>query len=118
MPNTGQDWIDHFTLERHPEGGYYRETYRTDETVSTDALPDRFGGPRDVAALIYFLLPADAFSALHRIRQDEVWHFYAGCAPHPASDRPRQHLHDELAEQEALTETFPQHRGVIERLTR
>ena len=167
MPNTGQDWIDHLTLERHPEGGYYRETYRTDETVSTDALPDRFGGPRHVAALIYFLLPADAFSALHRIRQDEVWHFYAGApltlhqiAPNGAYTTQTlgravtegQQLHAvvpagtwfgatveadagyglagcttapafefedfELAEQEALTETFPQHRGVIERLTR
>ncbi len=78
MPDTAQDWIDHLHLEHHPEGGYYRETYRTDESLPESALPERFDGPRDVAAFIYFLLPADSFSALHRIQQDEVWHFYAG----------------------------------------
>jgi len=78
MPDTAQDWIDHLDMESHPEGGYYRETYRTSETIPEEALPDRFDGPRDVAALIYFLLPADSFSALHRIQQDEIWHFYAG----------------------------------------
>lgn len=71
-------WIDYLDLTAHPEGGYYRETYRTSEWIPSDALPDRFDGRRDVAALIYFLLPADAVSALHRIQQDEVWHFYAG----------------------------------------
>ena len=78
MPDTAQDWIDHLDLNAHPEGGYYRETYRTDEAIPSAVLPDRFDGPRDVATLIYFLLPADTFSALHRIQQDEVWHFYAG----------------------------------------
>ncbi len=78
MPDTAQDWIDHLDLERHPEGGYYHETYRTDESIPEASLPERFDGPRDVATLIYFFLPADAFSALHRIQQDEVWHFYAG----------------------------------------
>lgn len=78
MPDTAEGWINHLDLARHPEGGYYRETYRTDESIPAGALPDRFDGPRDVATLIYFLLPADVFSALHRIRQDEIWHFYAG----------------------------------------
>jgi predicted cupin superfamily sugar epimerase len=78
MPDTAERWIDHLDLESHPEGGYYRETYRTAESIPQSALPDRFDGPRDVATLIYFLLPADSFSALHRIQQDEVWHFYAG----------------------------------------
>ena len=77
MPDA-QTWIDRLDLESHPEGGYYRETYRTDEHIPADALPDRFDEGRDVAALIYFLLPSDSFSALHRIRQDEAWHFYAG----------------------------------------
>jgi hypothetical protein len=77
MPDA-QTWIDRLDLTAHPEGGYYRETYRTDEQIPVDALPDRFDGPRNAAALIYFLLPGDSFSALHRIRQDEAWHFYAG----------------------------------------
>lgn len=78
MPHTARGWIDHLDLDAHPEGGYYRETYRTAESIPEDALPGRFDGARNVAALIYFLLPADSFSALHRIRQDEAWHFYAG----------------------------------------
>lgn len=78
MPDTAAAWIDHLDLKRHPEGGYYRETYRAGECISAGALPDRFDGERHAAALIYFLLPADSFSALHRIQQDEVWHFYAG----------------------------------------
>lgn len=75
---TAQAWIDHLHLEPHPEGGYYRELYRSDATLPASALADRFDGPRDAAALIYFLLPGDAVSALHRIRQDELWHFLAG----------------------------------------
>lgn len=78
MPDDAQTWIDRLDLDPHPEGGYYRETYRTDETIPAAALPDRFDDARNVAALIYFLLPGGAFSALHRIRQDEAWHFYAG----------------------------------------
>lgn len=73
-----QTWIDRLDLEGHPEGGYYRETYRADLTIAETALPGSFDGSRDAAALIYFLLPGDSFSALHRIRQDEAWHFYAG----------------------------------------
>lgn len=73
-----QTWIQRLDLSAHPEGGYYRETYRSPTTISEGALPDRFEGERDVAALIYFLLPGNSFSALHRIQQDEVWHFYAG----------------------------------------
>jgi predicted cupin superfamily sugar epimerase len=71
-------WIDRLDLEPHPEGGYYRETYRTEHAIPADGLPDRFDAPRNVAALIYFLLPGGSFSALHRIQQDEVWHFYDG----------------------------------------
>jgi predicted cupin superfamily sugar epimerase len=76
--NTPQDWIDHLDLESHPEGGYYREIYRGDDTIPASALPDRFDGSRNTAALIYFLLPGDAVSALHRIQQDELWHVLAG----------------------------------------
>ena len=62
----------------HPEGGWYRETYRSDETIPISSLPMRFSGDRNVATAIYFLLTATTFSALHRIKSDELWHFYAG----------------------------------------
>ncbi len=73
-----QDLVRWLQLASHPEGGYYRETYRSAETVAAGALPARFAGNRSFGTSIYFLLPADTFSAFHRIRQDEVWHFHGG----------------------------------------
>ena len=72
------DWISALGLIPHPEGGFYRETYRSAETIDASHLPPRFGGPRAYSTAIYFLLPGDQISALHRIKSDEVWHFYAG----------------------------------------
>lgn len=78
MTDDARQWVEQLDLEPHPEGGYYRETYRASTSLPETALPNRFDGERDAAALIYFLVPASTFSALHRIRQDEMWHFYAG----------------------------------------
>ena len=71
-------WIEKLNLEPHPEGGFYREEYRSEETFPTEALPDHFTGSRSFSTAIYFLLPHDSFSAFHRIKQDELWHFYYG----------------------------------------
>jgi uncharacterized protein len=71
-------WIDHLHLNRHPEGGWFSETYRAAETVPADALPARFDGPRSFSTAIYFLLEQGDFSALHRLKSDEIWHFYDG----------------------------------------
>jgi len=76
--DTAAYWIDRLGLEKHPEGGFFRETYRSEEAVDGPALPDRFGGSRAFCTAIYFLLEGSDFSALHRIRSDEIWHFYAG----------------------------------------
>jgi uncharacterized protein len=65
-------------LKPHPEGGYYRETYRCEESISHASLPSRFHGDRQYSTAIYYLLPAGAVSRLHRIASDEVWHFYLG----------------------------------------
>ena len=70
--------IDRLELAPHPEGGWFRETYRAPESVGAAALPRRFGGERSHSTAIYFLLEAGQCSHLHRIRSDEVWHFYAG----------------------------------------
>jgi predicted cupin superfamily sugar epimerase len=61
-------------LAPHPEGGFYRETWRA--KLSVDGLPH--GSPRAAHTAIYFLLPAGTFSALHRVASDEVWHHYDG----------------------------------------
>lgn len=70
--------IDALGLEAHPEGGFYKETYRATEKISGHALPDRYGGERALSTAIYYLLTADSFSALHRVQSDEVFHFYLG----------------------------------------
>ncbi len=64
----------------HPEGGYYKETYRSVELIPSEALPPRFPGARSLSTAILFLLEAGQFSAFHRIQSDEVWHFYSGGA--------------------------------------
>jgi uncharacterized protein len=78
MTNSAKYWIDKLGLIAHPEGGYYRETYRASLTIAGEALPPQFTGPRLVSTAIYFLLEGNNFSAFHRLRSDEVWHFYAG----------------------------------------
>lgn len=75
---TAQELISHLELVRHPEGGWFRETYRSGESVPGEALPERFGGDRAFSTAICFLLEAGEISALHRIKSDEIWHFYAG----------------------------------------
>jgi hypothetical protein len=164
--NTAQRWIDRLRLEPHPEGGWYRQTYRAPLMLPQAALPG-YAGDRAASTAIYFLLAGDQFSALHRLRSDEVWHFYAGstlivhviesggkyselllgsdatsgeefqavvpagcwfgsslrqpdtwalvgCTVAPGFD-----FSDfEMAKREALTAQYPQHRAIIQRLTR
>src|SRR6476661_2662475 len=78
MTNSAKYWIDKLGLIAHPEGGYYRETYRSGLSIARDALPPQFTGPRLVSTAIYFLLESNNFSAFHRLRSDELWHFHAG----------------------------------------
>lgn len=159
--------IKKYSLQPHPEGGWYCQTYRSSETVQASALPDRFGGDRTFGTAIYFLLEKNNFSAFHRIKSDEIWHFYAGgpllihvinptgvlttvvlgndilseqhfqyvvpagCwfASEPAPDTvfsfvgctvsPGFDFADfELGDKEALSQVYPQHRGIINRLCR
>jgi predicted cupin superfamily sugar epimerase len=77
---TTEGIIRRLALVRHPEGGWFRETYRSAETVPANALPERFGGERSLGTAIYFLLERGDVSALHRIKSDEIWHFYAGAS--------------------------------------
>ena len=79
---TAQQLIEGYKLQSHPEGGYYLETYRSAETIPADALPSRFSGRRSFSTAIYFLLEENQFSAFHRIKGDELWHFYTGIGLH------------------------------------
>lgn len=71
-------WIDHLKLLPHPEGGFYKETYRAAEQIARTGLPSRFNGMRSFSTAIYFLLRSQDRSAFHRIQSDELWHFHAG----------------------------------------
>src|SRR5687768_5169331 len=73
-----KDLVKRYNLVPHPEGGYYRETYRSVETIPQAVLPKRFKGTRNYSTAIYFLLEQGNFSAFHRIQSDECWHFYSG----------------------------------------
>ena len=70
--------IQKLELLPHPEGGYFRETYRSEGSISQSELGNAFDGDRNYSTCIYFLLEANDFSAFHRIKQDEIWHFYHG----------------------------------------
>ncbi|MFY9793417.1 MAG: cupin domain-containing protein [Candidatus Sulfotelmatobacter sp.] len=167
MKKDAAYWIKKLSLEAHPEGGFYRQTYRADLVLAKDALPPEFTGARAASTAIYFLLEGENFSAFHRLRSDEVWHFYVGstlvvhvldqqgsyseillgtdpeagealqavvkagywfasrvrdgkgfalvgCTVAPGFD-----FEDfEMAKREELVRDYPQHRKVIERLTR
>lgn len=63
-------WVDALGLVPHPEGGFFRETYRSAGRI----------GDRAISTAIYFLVTRGSFSALHRIASDELWHFHAGQA--------------------------------------
>ena len=71
--------VDRFELEPHPEGGYFREVYRSSTTITHPGIPSGRPAARCAGTLIYFLLAGDEFSAFHRVRwSDEGWHLYAG----------------------------------------
>src|SRR3954453_9387488 len=78
MNNSVSEYIEHYQLQPHSEGGYYRQTYRSKEYIRNDALPKRFKGERNLSTAIYFLLEKGNFSAFHRMQSDECWHFYYG----------------------------------------
>ncbi len=65
-------------LEAHPEGGFYKETYRSTGSIVSSSLPEGYQSSRNYATCIYFLLTSENFSAFHKIKQDEIWHFYKG----------------------------------------
>lgn len=71
-PSSAREWIAALALAPHPEGGFYREIYRSPLMLETPR------GPRSASTAIYYLLEHGDFSALHRVASDELWHHYAG----------------------------------------
>ncbi len=76
---TANDIIEKLKLQPHPhEGGYFYETYRSEEKIDREHLPVRYDGRRSISTAIYYLLTPDTYSAWHRLRSDELFHFYLG----------------------------------------
>ncbi len=75
---TVEKLVEALKLSPHPEGGYFRETYRSSEQLDSDALPERYEGSRNICTAIFYLITSDAFSSMHRLKTDEILHFYTG----------------------------------------
>ncbi|MBO6525122.1 MAG: cupin domain-containing protein [Balneolaceae bacterium] len=78
MQNRVKELVEQLDLQEHVEGGFYKETYRSKGIIKQGSTPENFDGDRNYSTGIYFLLTSDNFSAFHRIKQDEMWHFYEG----------------------------------------
>ena len=78
MNKQAKEYITKLQLNRHPEGGYYKEIYRAEEIILPDHLPDRYKSSRALSTSIYFLLEGNQVSRFHRLKSDELWHFYDG----------------------------------------
>ena len=73
-------WIEKLQLEKHPEGGYFREIYRSNDKFGGLLLPERYRKKsRTYFTIIYYLLEKEDFSVFHRLQSDEIWHFIDGC---------------------------------------
>jgi predicted cupin superfamily sugar epimerase len=76
---TADDLKKLLKLEPHPcEGGWFAETWRSEETISETALPERYTSKRAAGTAIYYLLEPHTFSEMHRLASDEIFHFYIG----------------------------------------
>ena len=76
--HKADEWIRRLQLQRHPEGGYFSEVYRSSFMLANPSLPVAMKGERALATSIYYLLKQGDFSSFHRIKSDETWHFYDG----------------------------------------
>lgn len=74
MHPRARELIETLRLSPHPEGGFYREIYRSESIVQGTGSAQS----RTAATTIYFLLTAGSHSRWHRVRSDEIWHLYEG----------------------------------------
>jgi predicted cupin superfamily sugar epimerase len=76
MNKTAAFWIEHLNLQPHPEGGFYKEVFRSQNKVKRTGS----SAPLSACTSIYFLLQGADFSGFHRIKSDELWYFHKGSA--------------------------------------
>lgn len=75
---TASELIDSLNLIPHPEGGFYREFYRSAHLLSQKALPVGFQNTKNLGSIIYYMLTSKETSSYHKLRSDEIWHFHTG----------------------------------------
>jgi len=76
---TADSVIKKLRLIPHPlEGGYYAETYRSTDILSSSGLPERYKCDKSMGTAIYYMLTPDRYSELHRLPSDEIFHYYLG----------------------------------------
>jgi len=75
---TAEYYIQKLKLTAHPEGGWFKEVYRSNEIIMKSALFGRYSNERAFSTSIYFLLESEQKSLLHKLNSDEIWHFYDG----------------------------------------
>ena len=78
MHPKAQKYVKQLQLKKHPEGGYFKEVYRSGERILPTHLPKRYKSSRNFSTSIYFLLEGRQFSSFHLLQSDELWHFYDG----------------------------------------
>ena len=79
MMKEAEYWIRKLGLSKHPEGGFYRETFRSGNKIEGDALPERYEDEeRTFGTVIYYLLRSQDVSHLHRLKSDEFWFHHVG----------------------------------------
>lgn len=109
MPEEIDALVARLNLAPHPEGGFYRETYRANEAIPNAGLPARFHGDRAQSTAIYYLLRAGDRSKLHRIKSDEVWHFYDGDPLVIVAIAPNGQLTETILGRDFVAGQVPQH---------
>jgi uncharacterized protein len=76
--NDLQTWVSKLDLLPHPEGGYFKPTFESEESTSDNELSVNYDGKRKLYTSIYFLLSSNDVSHFHRLKSDELWYYHAG----------------------------------------
>jgi predicted cupin superfamily sugar epimerase len=71
-------WVQELGMTAHPEGGFYKEVYRSKDTLSTGQLPERYPSARALGTSIFYLLRQGERSVFHRLISDELWYYHSG----------------------------------------
>lgn len=105
MENEITAIVNHLQLQPHPEGGFYKETYRCES--QTQQIHSNAN--RSACTAIYFMLTEGNFSAFHRIKSDEIWHFYSGSPIHLHTLSPEGHYQEIIIGADLSQNQHPQY---------